>query len=80
MRAPVLVTHLSRHERLAVRRFAAENAAPRAAVVHDHATIALFLAGRAKLWLQGLYTLGPGDLLLVPDATSRARRRTSRRS
>jgi len=52
-----------------VRRFTADRLAPRAPVVHDHASLALYLDGRATFWMQGLYTLTPGDLLLVPDAT-----------
>lgn len=69
MSAPTLVTHLPRHAGIAVRRFAPERVASRAPVVHDHATIALYVGGRAEFWMQGLYALGPGDLLLVPDAT-----------
>ena len=63
-----LVTHLPRHDRIAVRRFTPHLDAPRHPVLHDHASIALYLGGRARLWMQGLYTLGPGDLLLIPDA------------
>lgn len=35
-------------------------------MVHDHASAVLYLEGSATFWMQGLYTLGPGDLLLVP--------------
>ena len=63
-----LVTHLPRHDRIAVRRFTPQLDAPRHPVLHDHASVALYLGGRARLWMQGLYTLGPGDLLLIPDA------------
>lgn len=49
-----------------MRRFTTELAAPRAPLVHDHASVVLYLEGRAKFWMQGLYELGPGDLLLVP--------------
>lgn len=69
MTSPRVETHLPRHEFIAVRRFTANRATPRAPVVHDHASVALYLEGGATFWMQGLYTLGPGDLLLVPDAT-----------
>ena len=69
MSRPVLVSNLPRHDWIAVRQFTPRLAASRKAVVHDHASIALYLEGRARFWMQGLYTLGPGDLLLVPDAT-----------
>lgn len=69
MTAPSLVTHLPRHDWIAVRRFTPDRARARHPVVHDHASVALFTGGRASFWMQGLYTLGPGDLLLVPDAT-----------
>jgi AraC-like DNA-binding protein len=64
------VTLLPRHDWIAVRRFTPELAAPRAPVVHDHASIALYLGGRASFWVQGLYTLGAGDVLLIPDAAT----------
>jgi AraC family transcriptional activator of pobA len=63
------VSTLPRHDWLGVRRFASDLARPRTPVVHDHASIALYLEGRARFWMHGVYTLGPGDLLLVPDAT-----------
>jgi AraC family transcriptional activator of pobA len=66
---PRLVTNLPRHDWIAVRRFTPEASTPRKAVVHDHASIALYLDGRAKFWMQGLYTVGAGDLLIVPEAT-----------
>ena len=69
MSRPRLVSNLTRHDWIAVRRFTPKLAKSRTAVVHDHASIALYLDGRAKFWMQGLYTLGAGDLLLVPDAT-----------
>lgn len=68
MSAPMLVTHLPRHDWIAVRRFTSDLATSRKPVIHDHASIALYLGGRGKFWMQGLYTLGPGDLLLIPDA------------
>jgi AraC-like DNA-binding protein len=67
--APRLETHLPRHDWIAVRRFTPDRAAPRGPVVHDHASVALWLGGHAKFWMQGLYTLGAGDLMLIPDAT-----------
>jgi AraC-like DNA-binding protein len=64
-----LVTNLPRHDWLAVRRITPDRVEPQRRVVHDHASIALYLDGRAKFWMRGLYALGPGDLLLVPDGT-----------
>ncbi|MEZ4449644.1 MAG: AraC family transcriptional regulator [Nannocystaceae bacterium] len=60
------MTHLASHAWVSTRRFTSELASPCRSVVHDHASIALYLEGRAKFWMQGLYELGPGDLLLVP--------------
>ena len=68
MSRPRLVTHLPHQHRIAVRRFMPELHAPRKPVMHDHASIALYLGGRARFWMQGLSTLGPGDLLLIPEA------------
>lgn len=69
MSTPRLVTHLPRHDWIAVRRFTPELAEPRPPRLHDHASVALYLGGRARFWMQGLYVLGPDDLLLIPDAT-----------
>ena len=69
MSKPKLETHLPRHKWIAVRRFTPELAAPRPSTIHDHASIALYLGGTARFWMQGLYTLGAGDLLIIPDAT-----------
>jgi AraC-like DNA-binding protein len=66
---PRLVTNLPGHEWIAPRRFTPELTAPRSPVIHDHASIALYLGGHAKVWVQGVYTLGAGDVLLIPDAT-----------
>ena len=63
---PKLVTHLPARSWIAMRTFASVVGAPRPAVTHDHASIALFLGGRVTFWLDGLYELGAGDLLLVP--------------
>ncbi len=65
-RPPTLVTHLGGRSWVAIRRFSPDVAAPRPAMVHDHASAVLYLEGSATFWMQGLYTLGPGDLLLVP--------------
>ncbi|NOU27122.1 MAG: AraC family transcriptional regulator [Polyangiaceae bacterium] len=65
-RRPKLVTHLSGSDWVALRRFSPDLAAPRPSLVHDHASAVLYLEGSATFWMQGLYTLGPGDLLLVP--------------
>lgn len=69
MSKPKLVSNLTRHDWIEVRRYTPRLTTSRKAVVHDHASIALYLGGRAKFWMQGLYTLGAGDVLLVPDAT-----------
>ncbi len=63
---PKLVTHLAGSDWVALRRFSADVSAPRPLLVHDHASVVLYLEGSATFWMQGLYTLSPGDLLLVP--------------
>jgi AraC-like DNA-binding protein len=67
--SPTLVSHLPRHDWIGIRRFTSDSARGRHAVVHDHATVALYLDGSATFWMQGSYSLRPGDLLLIPDAT-----------
>ena len=63
-----LVTHLPRHDWIAVRRLTPDLETPRRPVLHDHASVALYLGGRARFWRQGVYTLGAGDVLLIPEA------------
>lgn len=65
---PRLETNLPRHEWIAAREFTPDLATARSPVIHDHASIALYLGGQATFWMGGVYTLGAGDLLLIPDA------------
>lgn len=64
--SPKLVTHLGAHDWIAMQRSASELGERRPHVVHDHATILLYLEGRVRFWMQGLYELAAGDLLLIP--------------
>ncbi len=66
MTQPQLVSHLPGHAWVAMRSFSKEGRPHSHSVVHDHATLALYLGGEAAFWMQGLYQLGPGDVLLVP--------------
>ena len=62
----MMVTHLPRHQRLAMRRLTRQQEHPQSPVVHDHATIALFAEGEVEFWLHGVYRLTAGSILLVP--------------
>ena len=66
---PHMISHLPNHDRVAVRRFTANHRPPCRMMVHDHATIALFLEGTSTFWMQGHYELGTGAVLLVPAGT-----------
>lgn len=66
---PILTTHLSGHDWVSVCRFAPDVLKPRPMVIHEHATIALYLAGQAQFWMQGTYALSAGCALLIPGGT-----------
>lgn len=67
MERPRLISNLPRHEPLRVQRGAVVcEGAPRA-VVHDHASVALYLEGEATLWVGGSYRVGARDLVLIPE-------------
>jgi len=65
-RRPRMENHLQAPQWIAMRRFEGLHGATHQPVVHDHATVVLYLAGRAKFWMHGIYDLAPGDVLLVP--------------
>ncbi|MEO1271791.1 MAG: AraC family transcriptional regulator [Myxococcota bacterium] len=65
---PRLTTHLPEHRSLAVGRFEPCRLGPMShAVVHDHTSIALFLAGEVQVWMGATYTLQRGDIFIVPE-------------
>lgn len=59
----------STHQPLSVRRRSPGQtpASPRRQVVHDHAVLVICLGGTSRLWAGGDYTLGRGDVLLIPE-------------
>lgn len=69
MAAPTLDTLLRSPRTVDFRTFEGDHSERHASCVHDHGTLVLYLGGRATFWMQGLYGLGRGDVLLVPPGT-----------
>ncbi|MEM9194046.1 MAG: AraC family transcriptional regulator [Myxococcota bacterium] len=57
---------LPEHRSVWVGEFNHPQKAQRTQVVHDHASFGFFIAGKARIWQGTIYSLGPGDVLIIP--------------
>lgn len=63
-----VTSNLAEPHRLTVHRMDhAHVDAPHPPTVHPHASLAYCTSGRAEMWCGATYTLGPGDVLLIPE-------------